>query len=55
MVLARAIIRDTTDSIEKAGSKIAYVTMGKALVPMIGQAVGGLLDYRYGWRASYRV
>ena len=55
MVLARAIIRDTTDSIEKAGSKIAYVTMGMALVPMIGPAVGGLLDYRYGWTASFWV
>ena len=45
MVLARAIVRDTTDSIEKAGSKIAYVTMGMALVPMVGPAIGGLLDY----------
>jgi len=52
MVLARAIVRDTTDSIEKAGSKIAYVTMGMALVPMVGPAIGGLLDYQYGWTAS---
>ena len=53
MVLARAIIRDTTESIEKAGSKIAYVTMGMALVPMVGPAIGGLLDYQYGWEASF--
>ena len=52
MVLARAIVRDTTESIEKAGSKIAYVTMGMALVPMVGPAIGGLLDYQYGWEAS---
>ncbi len=53
MVLARAIVRDTTESIEKAGSKIAYVTMGMALVPMVGPAIGGLLDYQYGWEASF--
>ena len=55
MVLARAIVRDTTESIEKAGSKIAYVTMGMALVPMVGPAIGGLLDYQYGWEASFWV
>ena len=53
MVLARAIVRDTTESIEKAGSKIAYVTMGMALVPMVGPAIGGLLDYQYGWESSF--
>ena len=53
MVLARAIVRDTTESIEKAGSKIAYVTMGMALVPMVGPAIGGLLDYQYGREASF--
>ena len=53
MVLARGIVRDTTESIEKAGSKIAYVTMGMALVPMVGPAIGGLLDYQYGWEASF--
>ena len=55
MVLARAVVRDTTESIEKAGSKIAYVTMGMALVPMVGPAIGGLLDYQYGWEASFWV
>ena len=53
MVLARAIVRDTTESVEQAGSKIAYVTMGMAFVPMIGPAIGGLLDYQYGWTASF--
>jgi len=53
MVLSRAIVRDTTESIEKAGSKIAYVTMGMALVPMVGPAIGGLLDYKYGWESSF--
>ena len=53
VVLSRAIVRDTTDSVEKAGSKIAYVTMGMALIPMVGPAVGGFLDYQYGWEASF--
>ena len=53
MVLARAIVRDTTESVEQAGSQIAYVTMGMAFVPMIGPAIGGLLDYQYGWTASF--
>ena len=53
IVLSRAIARDTTDSVEKAGSKIAYVTMGMAVIPMVGPAVGGLLDYQYGWEASF--
>ena len=53
IVLSRAIVRDTTDSVEKAGSKIAYVTMGMALIPMVGPAVGGFLDYQYGWEASF--
>ena len=53
MVLARAIVRDTTESVEQAGSQIAYVTMGMAFVPMIGPAIGGVLDYQYGWTASF--
>ena len=53
MVLARAIVRDTTESVEQAGSQIAYVTMGMAFVPMIGPAIGGLLDYQYGWTGSF--
>ena len=27
--------------------------MGMAVVPMVGPAFGGLLDYQYGWQASY--
>ena len=53
LVLSRAIVKDTTESVEKAGSKIAYVTMGMAIVPMVGPAIGGLLDYHYGWEASF--
>ena len=53
LVLSRAIVRDTTESVEQASSKIAYVTMGMAIVPMVGPAIGGLLDYNYGWEASF--
>ena len=48
MVLSRAIVRDTTDSVQAAGSRIAYVTMGMAIVPMFGPAIGGTLDYFFG-------
>ena len=51
MVLSRAIVRDTTDSVQAAGSRIAYVTMGMAIVPMFGPAIGGVLDYFFGWKA----
>lgn len=52
MVLSRAIIRDTTDT-NKAGSKIAYVTMGMSVVPMLSPAIGGFLDKFMGWQASF--
>jgi DHA1 family bicyclomycin/chloramphenicol resistance-like MFS transporter len=32
---------------------IGYVTMGMALVPMVGPAIGGLLDQLFGWQASF--
>ncbi|MEO3999883.1 multidrug effflux MFS transporter [Mesorhizobium sp. CAU 1732] len=52
MVLSRAIVRDTVTT-DEAASKIGYVTMGMSLVPMIGPAIGGLLDENYGWQASF--
>jgi DHA1 family bicyclomycin/chloramphenicol resistance-like MFS transporter len=52
MVLSRAIVRDTVSAGE-AASRIGYVTMGMAVVPMIGPAIGGLLDELYGWQASF--
>ncbi|MET0168869.1 MAG: multidrug effflux MFS transporter [Aliihoeflea sp.] len=52
MVLGRAIIRDTVGPDEAAG-KIGYVTMGMALVPMIGPVIGGLLDEIYGWQSTF--
>ncbi|SIO31660.1 MFS transporter, DHA1 family, bicyclomycin/chloramphenicol resistance protein [Rhodovulum sp. ES.010] len=52
MVLSRAVVRDMVPDAE-AASMIGYVTMGMALVPMIGPAVGGVLDAAFGWQASF--
>jgi DHA1 family bicyclomycin/chloramphenicol resistance-like MFS transporter len=52
MVLGRAIIRDMVGEAESA-SRIGYVTMGMAVVPMIGPAIGGVLDQAFGWQANF--
>ena len=52
IVLSRAIIRDMVPGSE-AASMIGYVTMGMAVAPMIGPAIGGLLEQLYGWQASF--
>ncbi len=52
MVLSRAIVRDTVDASE-AASRMGYITMGMALVPMIGPMIGGFLDEIYGWKAAF--
>lgn len=52
MVLGRAAVRDMYPQ-DKAASMIGYVTMGMAVVPMIGPAIGGALDQSLGWQASF--
>lgn len=52
MVLARVIVRDTVAS-DEAASRIGYVTMGMALVPMIAPMIGGVLDEIHGWQAPF--
>lgn len=52
MVLSRAIVRDMVSD-ARAASMIGYVTMGMSLVPMIGPAIGGVLDEFLGWQASF--
>src|SRR5690606_20157714 len=52
MVLGRAIVRDTVETNE-AASRIGYITMGMALVPMVAPMIGGLLDEVYGWQAPF--
>ena len=51
-VVARAIVRDTTET-QASGSKIAYISMGTAICPMFGPALGGLLDDWFGWEANF--
>ncbi len=52
MVLGRAAVRDMVPD-EEAASMIGYVTMGMALVPMIGPMIGGVLDEAFGWQANF--
>ncbi|MEI4231996.1 multidrug effflux MFS transporter [Roseovarius sp. D22-M7] len=52
MVLSRAIVRDMVPQ-DRAASMIGYVTMGMAVVPMIGPAIGGVLDEAFGWQANF--
>lgn len=52
MVLSRAIVRDIFPQ-DAAASMIGYVTMGMAVVPMIGPAIGGALDEVFGWQANF--
>ena len=51
-VVARAVVRDTTET-QASGSKIAYISMGTAICPMFGPALGGLLDGWFGWEANF--
>ncbi|AKO95825.1 Bicyclomycin resistance protein [Marinovum algicola DG 898] len=52
MVLSRAVVRDMVPQ-DQAASMIGYVTMGMAVVPMIGPMIGGVLDELWGWKASF--
>ncbi|MGY3439184.1 MULTISPECIES: multidrug effflux MFS transporter [unclassified Marinovum] len=52
MVLSRAVVRDMVPQ-DQAASMIGYVTMGMAVVPMLGPVVGGFLDGLWGWKASF--
>ena len=52
LVLGRAVIRDMYDG-PQAASMIGYVTMGMAVVPMIGPMIGGELDAAFGWHANF--
>lgn len=52
MVLSRAIVRDVYPR-EKAASAMGYMVMGMAVAPMVGPAIGGLIDQLAGWRMSF--
>ena len=52
LALARASVRDTLEP-AAAASMISYVTMGMAVGPMIGPAIGGLLEQLFGWQSAF--
>ena len=52
MVLSRAAVRDMYDQ-DQAASMLGYVTMGMAVVPMVGPAIGGALDQIFGWQSNF--
>ncbi len=52
IVLSRAVVRDMVPQ-NQAASMIGYVTMGMALVPMVGPMIGGALDQLFGWHATF--
>lgn len=52
LVLGRAVVRDMHEDAE-AASKIGYVTMGMAIVPMIGPGIGGALEEAFSWHANF--
>lgn len=49
-----AVIRDTSDE-RTTASRIGYVTSAWAVAPMVGPALGGLLEGHFGWRANFVV
>lgn len=52
IVLSRAAVGDMYEQ-GRAASMLGYVTMGVAVVPMIGPAIGGALEETFGWQASF--
>ncbi len=52
IVLSRAAVRDMYAQ-DQAASMLGYVTMGMAVVPMVGPAVGGFLEEAFGWKANF--
>ncbi|MEM9795605.1 MAG: multidrug effflux MFS transporter [Pseudomonadota bacterium] len=52
MVLSRAVVRDLYPQ-DKAASMLGYVTMGMSIVPMIGPAIGGVLEAQFGWHSNF--
>lgn len=52
LVIGRAVVRDMVPQ-EEAASMIGYVTMGMAVVPMVGPMIGGALEELFSWQASF--
>ncbi|WP_306117964.1 MULTISPECIES: multidrug effflux MFS transporter [unclassified Roseitalea] len=52
LMLSRTIVRDVYPR-DKSASMIGYVVMAMAVAPMVGPAIGGLIDQLAGWRAVF--
>lgn len=50
--LSRAIVKDIASQAE-AVSMLGWLAMGFALVPMLFPAIGGMLEQRFGWQATF--
>jgi MFS transporter, DHA1 family, multidrug resistance protein len=50
--ISMAMIRDPAGK-EQTASRIGYAAMIWALAPMVGSALGGLVDEAFGWRAIF--
>ncbi len=50
--VSRATIRDMSSG-ESAASKLGYITMGMAVVPMTAPMFGGFLQESIGWQANF--
>lgn len=54
LVISRAAVRDSYSQ-NQAASVLGYVTMGMAIFPLIGPALGGILEVKFSWIASFWV
>ncbi len=54
LVISRATVRDSYTQ-DQAASVLGYVTMGMAIFPLIGPALGGILEVKFSWIASFWV
>jgi DHA1 family bicyclomycin/chloramphenicol resistance-like MFS transporter len=52
MVLSRAVVRDVYDP-QDAAKRIAQIGAAMALAPLLGPALGGILDSLFGWRSVF--
>ena len=54
VVLGRAIVRDLVN-MDRAASLIGYITMAMTIMPMLGPAIGGIVEEYSEWQLSFRI
>ncbi len=52
--LSKAVVGDTHEP-QDAASRMGYISMAMAIVPILGPMAGGTLDVLFGWRANFLV